>query len=148
MEENKYPINEIQKKGLMLIVKALSKKYKFIKGIELIDEYEKYNNLLFVNIIMDYSEFAKTYNYYTKKLTYTRIASTGISSFMSRDAESWIGSTDDAIYEEIKLIREEIERTLNNYYSSLPSEYQATYVTSWNDVRVRELAISQYIDVE
>jgi len=148
-EERYFPINESQKKGIEFISRAMSKKFKFIKGIELFHNYTQYENLLFVDVIMDYAEFAKTYNYYTKKLSFggtTR--SSSLSAYMSRDEESWMGPTEDDIYNEILVIRNSIGTTLESYYNSLPPEYQATYVTSWGDTQIRYPSISEYIDVE
>ncbi len=150
MEEERYhPINDTQKKGIEFISRAMSKKYKFIKGIELFHNYTQYENLLFVDVIMDYAEFAKTYNYYTKKLSYGGAPrSSSLSAYMSRDEESWMGPTEDDVYQEIKAIREEIDRTMDSYYRSLPPEYQATYVSSWGETELRPPVISEYIDVE
>lgn len=150
MEEERYhPINESQKKGIEFISRAMSKKFKFIKGIELFHNYAQYENLLFVDVIMDYAEFAKTYNYYTKKLTFggtTR--SSSLSAYMSRDEGSWSGPTEDDVYQEIRAIRDGIERTMDSYYRTLPPEYQATYVSSWGETELRTPVISEYIDVE
>lgn len=150
MEEERYhPITDMQKKGIEFISRAMSKKFKFIKGVELFHNYAQYQNLLFVDIIMDYSEFAKTYNYYTKKLSYGgRTRSSSLSAYMSRDAESWSGPTEDDVYQEIKSIREEIERTMDSYYRTLPPEFQASYVSSWGETELRTPVISEYIDVE
>ena len=142
-------ITDMQKKGIEFISRAMSKKYKFIKGVELFHNYAQYENLLFVDIIMDYAEFAKTYNYYTKKLSFggtTR--SSSLSAYMSRDAESWSGPTEDDVYREIRAIRDEIERTMDSYYRTLPPEFQATYVSSWGETELRTPVISEYIDVE
>jgi hypothetical protein len=148
MEDDKYPINETQKKGLEYVGRALNKKFKFIKGIELYENYEDYENLLFINVIMDYTEFAKTYNYYTKKLTYGKIRTRTISSYVSKDEESWFGPTDEKLYEEISLIRYNIEKTIDAYYNSLPQEYRAMYTSSWGDIYPRGLSVSEYVDVD
>jgi hypothetical protein len=149
MEEKNYPITEEQKKGIEFISRAMSKKFKFIKSIELFHNYADYENLLFVDVIMDYAEFAKTYNYYTKKLTYRgRTRSSSLSAYMSRDEKSWSEPTEEDVYNEIRAIRNDIESRLVAYYESLPPEYQATYVSSWGDTQVRGLSISEYIDVE
>ncbi len=45
-EERYFPINESQKKGIEFISRAMSKKFKFIKGIELFHKSitrKKYN---------------------------------------------------------------------------------------------------------
>ena len=149
-EERYYhPVTDEQKKGLEFISRAMSKKYKFIKSIELYDGYEQYENLLFVNVVMDYSEFAKTYKYYTKKLSYIgKIKSSSISPYMSRDEESWMGPTDDDLYYEIRSIRDDIDSSMNTYYSSLPPEYQATYKTPWGNTQIRYPSISEYIDID
>lgn len=149
MEEKYFPITEEQKKGIEFISRAMSKKFKFIKSIELFHNYADYDNLLFVDVIMDYAEFAKTYNYYTKKLTYRgRTRSASLSAYMSRDEKSWSEPTEEDVYNEIRAIRNDIESRLEAYYESLPPEYQATYVSSWGDTQVRGLSISEYIDVE
>ena len=149
MGEEGLLITDMQKKGIEFISRAMSKKYKFIKSVELFHNYAQYENLLFVDIIMDYAEFAKTYNYYTKKLSFGgRTRSSSLSAYMSRDAESWSGPTEDDVYQEIRAIRDEIERTMYSYYRNLPPEFQATYVSSWGETELRTPVISEYIDVE
>jgi len=52
MEEKELTPNEI--KGINLIVKSLKKKYNFIQGWEPDDEYMKYDNTLFIHLLVDY----------------------------------------------------------------------------------------------
>ena len=139
-------INQKQMRGIELLSKAMSRKFKFIKEVIPMSNYAKYENLLFVDVIMDYTEFAQMYNYFHKKLIGYRITSSTIAPYVSRDRESWTGPTDDEIYNNVKLIREDIERSLVAFYQSLPKEYQAFWITSWGDEVLREPAVSIYID--
>ena len=52
MEEKELTPNEI--KGINLIVKSLKKKYNFIQGWKPDDEYMKYDNTLFIHLLVDY----------------------------------------------------------------------------------------------
>ena len=52
MEEKELTPNEIR--GIDLIVKSLKKKYNFIQGWEPDDEYMKYDNTLFIHLLVDY----------------------------------------------------------------------------------------------
>ena len=54
MEEKELTPNEI--KGINLIVKSLKKKYNFIQGWEPDDEYMKYDNTLFIHLLVDYDK--------------------------------------------------------------------------------------------
>jgi hypothetical protein len=52
MEEKELTPNETR--GVDLIVKSLMKKYKFIQGWSIDDEYMKYDNTLFIHLLVDY----------------------------------------------------------------------------------------------
>jgi hypothetical protein len=54
MEEKELTPNEIR--GVDLIVKSLMKKYNFIQGWEPDDEYMKYDNTLFIHLLVDYDK--------------------------------------------------------------------------------------------
>jgi hypothetical protein len=54
MEEKELTPNEIR--GVDLIIKSLMKKYKFIQGWKPDDEYMKYDNTLFINLLIDYDK--------------------------------------------------------------------------------------------
>ena len=54
MEEKELTPNEI--KGINLIVKSLKKKYNFIQGWKPDDEYMKYDNTLFIHLLVDYDK--------------------------------------------------------------------------------------------
>ncbi len=133
----------MMKKILLVLALALGSEFAIAS------EPPRETKKICVDVIMDYAEFAKTYNYYTKKLSFggtTR--SSSLSAYMSRDEESWSGPTEDDVYQEIRAIREEIERTMDSYYRNLPPEYQATYVTSWGETELRAPVISEYVDID
>lgn len=54
MEEKELTPNETR--GVDLIVKSLKKKYNFIQGWEPDDEYMKYDNTLFIHLLLDYDK--------------------------------------------------------------------------------------------
>ena len=54
MEEKELSPDEIR--GVDLIVKALKKKYNFIQGWKPDDEYMKYDNTLFIHLLVDYDK--------------------------------------------------------------------------------------------
>mgnify|MGYP000645592452 CR=1 FL=1 len=45
--------NEKQIKGLDMVMRALAKQYKFVKGWQLDDKYEEYKYTLYIDMIID-----------------------------------------------------------------------------------------------
>jgi hypothetical protein len=141
----KISLNDKQIKGLNMLINAIKKKYKFIKGWELIHDHENYESVLFINLIMDFQEFADEYHYYLERLKYTKIDTTSLSPYMKKDNK-------EDTYEEIKKIRDEIEQNMTTLYQSLPEEYISHYkMTSSIDILngkqfPRNIMIAKYID--
>lgn len=144
MEEMKrYPMTEIQIKGVNMVIKAIMKRYDFIKGWELTQDYEKYENILFIDLIMDYQEFADKYNYYFKRLKFSRVKSYGIVPYIERSEDV----TDSDLETHVKQIRKDIEESINILYDSLPNEYKVFWrlENTTKDV-VRKIMVTNYLD--
>ena len=141
----KISLNDKQIKGLNMLINAIKKKYKFIKGWEPIHDHENYSSVLFINLIMDFQEFADTYHYYLERLKYMKIDTTSLSPYMKKDNK-------EDTYEEIKKIRDEIEQNMTTLYQSLPEEYISHYkMTSSIEILngkqyPRNIMIAKYID--
>ena len=141
----KISLNDKQIKGLNMLINAIKKKYKFIKGWEPIHDHENYSSVLFINLIMDFQEFADTYHYYLERLKYMKIDTTSLSPYMKKDNK-------EDTYEEIKKIRDEIEQNMTTLYQILPEEYISHYkMTSSIEILngkqyPRNIMIAKYID--
>ena len=142
-EKKKYPMSEIQVRGVNLVMKALMKRYEFIKGWEPNPQHENYDNILFIDIIMDYQEFADNYKYYFHRLKYSQVKSYGIVPYIERSQ----GVTDSDLENHVKKIREDIEESINILYQSLPDEYKYFWRLegSEKDI-VRLINVTNYID--
>lgn len=142
-EKKKYPMSEIQVKGVNLVIKAIMKRYEFIKGWEPYQHHENYENILFIDIIMDYQEFADNYKYYFRRLKYTQVISYGIVPYVERSE----GVTDSDLENHVKKIREDIEESINILYKSLPDEFKVFWRLegSEKDI-VRQISVTNYID--
>jgi hypothetical protein len=142
-DEKRYPMSEIQVKGVNMVIKALMKRYEFIKGWELTDEHENYENILFINIIMDYQEFADNHKYYFERLKYSKIKSYGIVPYVERTK----GVTDNELKNEVIQVRTDIEDSINIFYDSLPDEYKVFWRLEGTEKDiVRKIMVTNYID--
>jgi hypothetical protein len=128
------------------------KKYKFLKGWELYPDHGLYDSVIFINVIMDYQEFADTYKYYTEpnRYTFKRTASNPYT-YMGRDKKDYDSDymdKDKSVYYEIKLIKEDIERSTKELYHNLPEEFHSTFTTdSFPDKKhPRSIMITEFID--
>jgi hypothetical protein len=65
--------NEKQIKGLDMVIRALAKQYKFIKGWQLDDRYEEYKYTLYIDLIIDVNELAEQTNNYVKKNRFNKL---------------------------------------------------------------------------
>jgi hypothetical protein len=145
-------INDKQMRGIDMVIKAIMKKYKFIKGWELYPDHEQYDAVLFINVIMDYQEFADTYKYYTEPNRYTFKRTAGNpATYMGRDKKdyhSMYHEKDKSLYNEVKLIKEDIENTTKELYYNLPEEFHSTFSTNDYPDRKhpRSIMITEFID--
>ena len=145
-------INDKQMRGIDMVIKAIMKKYKFIKGWELYPDHEKYDSVIFINVIMDYQEFADTYKYYTEPNRYTFKRTAGNpATYMGRDKkdyDSMYYDKDKSLYEEVKLIKEDIENTTKELYYNLPEEFHSTFSTESfpESKHPRSIMITEFID--
>ena len=146
-------LNDKQIRGIEMVINAIKKKYKFIKGWELYPNHEQYDAVIFINVIMDYQEFADTYKYYTEpsKYRFSKRTASNPATYMGRDKkdyDSMYHEKDKSVYEEIKLIKGDIEDTTKELYRNLPEEFQSTFATdSYPDIQnTRSIMITEFID--
>lgn len=143
-------LNDKQIRGIDMVIKAICRKYKFIKDWELYEKHENYESVLFINLIMDYQEFADTYKYYTRRSKYHRISTSTIGAYMSKSEEDFDKPYDEknTLYHEISIIRTEIETSINELYNNLPDEFISYFnLNSLPDKpHPRKITVSDYID--
>jgi hypothetical protein len=146
-------LNDIQMRGVNMVIKAIMKKYKFIKGWELYPDHELYDSVIFLNVIMDYQEFADTYKYYTEPSTFKFIKRTASNpgTYMGRDKKDYHSDymdKDKSLYDEIRLIKEDIELSAKELYYNLPEEFHSNFSTDAFPDRKhpRSIMITEFID--
>ena len=143
-------LNDKQIRGVEMVIKAISRKYKFVKGWELYERNEKYESVLFINLIMDYQEFADTYKYYTRRNKHQRITTSSIAAYMSKSEEDFNKPYDEknTLYDEITNIRNEMEKSIKQLYDNLPEEFISHFYldSSPDKPHPRTIMISDYID--
>lgn len=143
-----------QIRGIDLSVKATSKKYPFIKGWRLSDDYKKYNSALYIFIIVDFDEVLKFYNkrwnpfwekimerdkYLDSALLLTFSDELDINKMNTPEGEKFMNES----YHETK----NIEKYINNLYKSLPEELKIkTYFHSSYIEEVNEHPTMIYIE--
>ena len=146
-----YKLNDKQLRGIQLVGKAIMKRYPFIKSVEPIPNQEEYDSMLFLNVVMDYQEFADNYKYFLQRFKYSKLSSSTISSYMYKDKEL---TQNEGLLEEIRDIRKDIEENLTLMYERLPEEFISTWTPKWDWVDKpqkplpRTLGIAEYIDTQ
>ncbi len=146
----KYKLNDKQLRGIELIGKAMTKLYPFIKSIKPIHNQDEYDSTLFINVIMDYQEFADNYKYFLMRFKYSKLHSSTISSYMFKDKEL---TQNEGLLEEIREIRKDIEDNLTLMYERLPDEFISTWTPDWEWTNKqqpfpRTLGVAEYIDTK
>lgn len=145
--------NDNQIKGIDLTIKAITKKYPFIKGWKFIDNYQKWKSSLYLNIIVDWFEVGKFYGkeikpYYEESIKNGEwIESSIIDSYMFKNpssTDSGFQEFFDKSYTESK----KISTLLNTIYSSLPSEFQImmTFKSSIDFFKDNIIPVELYIE--
>jgi hypothetical protein len=143
-------LNDKQLKGIDMVIRAIMKKYKFIKGWELYPDHEQYDSVIFLNVIMDYQEFADTYNYYIQPINWRRSASSP-ATYLGRDKEDYNKDyidKDKSLYQEIKSIKDDIENTIRELYTNLPQEFISTFFSDSNTKHPRYIMVSYFTDTD
>ena len=143
-------LNDKQIRGIEMVTNAIMKKYKFIKGWELYPDHEKYESTIFINVIMDYQEFADTYNYYIQPINWKRSASNP-ATYLGRDKEDYNKdyiNKDKSLYQEIKSIKDDIEITIRELYTNLPQEFISTFFSHSNTKHPRFIMVSDFTDTD
>ena len=111
--------NDKEIKGITLAVKSISKKYKFIKGWEFHKDYEIYQSVIFINLIIDLNDVKEQY------------PNIEIDDFWFRDGFDGTAiapyTIDDNRNDKIKNTTKKIKNNLNMLYSQLPEVYVKFY---------------------
>ena len=146
-------LNDKQIRGIDMVIKAIMKKYNFIKGWELYPEHENYESVIFIHVIMDYQEFADTYKYYTEpsKYNFIKRTSSNPATYMGRDKKDYHSQyheRDMSVYDEVRLIKEDIESSIKELYNNIPEDFQSTFATdAYPDIlHPRTIMVTEFID--
>ena len=141
MEEKELTPNEI--KGIDLIIKSLKKKYKFITGWSPDEDYQKYNNTLFLTLDIDMDKVSDYYGFRIRPL---------IKKFMEDKESEWFGrdisnptvfldlpdNNDEGYQSKVRM--NELSNTL---YKQLPEKLQRRYVyESFNGENIYPVVIN------
>ena len=116
-------------RGIELIVKALKKKYNFITGWSLENNYMEYNNTLFINLDVDIEKVSDYYGF--------RVRPT-IKKLMADKESDWYGRSlsnptvyldlpegnDDGYQSKVRM-----NDMANILYKQLPQQLQRTYTS-------------------
>ena len=123
-----------ERRGVDLVIKALKKKYNFIKGWNVDDEYREYNNTLFINLIVDLDKVSDYFG--------LRVRPTIKKLFDERQPE-WYGRDVYALtayleepqgYEEGYNTKQHMIELAQTLYKQLPPQLQRTYLYTYSDI--------------
>lgn len=121
--------NEI--KGVDLCVKGLKKKYTFITGWDTVEDYTKYNNVLFITITVDYYKLSDYYGLNIRE---------NMKWYMDKKDPEWWGNDFYSLLSYMDIpegselsydIRAQMNERLNLLYEALPEELQRTWVSEY-----------------
>ena len=127
MEAKELTPNEIR--GIDLIVKSLKKKYNFITGWDVEDDYMKYDNTLFIKLTIDSEKVSDYYGFRIRPI---------IKRLMDEKDDYWYGKSisNPTVYLDLpegndygyksKVHMNEIANTL---YKQLPEQLQRRYIS-------------------
>lgn len=121
--------NEI--KGVDLCVKGLKRKYTFITGWDTVEDYRKYNNVLFITLTVDYFKLSDYYGLNIRE---------NMKWYMEKNDPDWWGNDFYSLFSYMDLpegselsynIKVEMNDRLNLLYYSLPEELQRTWISDY-----------------
>jgi hypothetical protein len=99
---------------------------------------------------MDYQEFADTHNYYIQPVNWKRSASNP-ATYLGRDEEDYhkeYSIKDKTLYQEIKSIKDDIEKTIRELYTKLPQEFISTFFSHSDTKHPRYIMVSNFTDTD
>jgi len=111
-----------QERGVVLVIKAITKSFKFIKGGQVSENYEKYDGILFIDLLIDFFELAKLNNAeirpywvdYYEEYGKDMLRSTTLTSFV--DIEN---------FSKYYSLSNDVKNKLNTFYEFLPENMRA-----------------------
>ena len=141
-----------QIKGLAMSVKAVSKKFYFIKDWNFADDYERYSSIIYINLYVDMDLVSKYTGYEMKPVFKKMLAHT--PKELSGSLLMTFGESDDS--EELKKksllsvnIKEEIETSMNVVYEHhLPEELKIYYDLMGNKDTLIKIGIDNFIPIQ
>lgn len=120
--------NEKQIKGLDMVMRALAKQYKFVKGWQLDTRYEEYMYTLYIDLFIDINDLAEQTNNYINK---NRVGEKKGSSIFfaltpNKNGEPLEGFTPewDQFVDDSYEYGKEIRDKMNFLYIKLPYEFK------------------------
>ena len=145
---NKFTKTQIN--GIDITIKAASKKYPFIKGWRFDKDFEKYESLLYIDVIIDYNEMAEIYNdkiHPMYKDVSTPLNSSLFMFYLSKNpsfSEDQEGKDEyfDLMYGESMKVKNYVKFI----YENLPDEYAIYYPLSGSHFRCT-LMIDNFISI-
>jgi len=112
---------EMEMKGINLVVKALVKKFPFVTGWELSDRWDKYFNIIFINLIVDLEKVREYYNVDISNYWFDRWKSDEITD------TSYILSMANNNHLDNLAETNKIKEKLEELYSILPDDFSLFY---------------------
>jgi len=131
-ESTRTEFTEKEIEGITLIVKSLSKRYKFIKGWEFNEKYKKYKTFTLINIIIDLKGVLEQY------------PDVEISDFWFKngtDSITFVPFTNNIEQNEKFFdISKNVIKNVNMIYSKLPKEYIKYYEFKYDNVTTEAIS--------
>ena len=126
MENNELTPNEIR--GVDLVVKALTKKYKFILGWEPDKKYREYDNTLFIHLKINYNMVSDYFGIRIKPSIKARLNDKDYD-WWGRDLYSLTAFLDEPEgYDGGYDVKKQMSNLAKELYNRLPPQLQRTYV--------------------
>lgn len=148
-----------QIRGIELTVKSVSKKFPFIEGWKFAPDFEKYDAHLYIDLIIDYEDFAKFYNseihpkYKNKTFDILPKVSIPFSFLSTNPFAHWDSQEWKDFFEDSYSKNQKIKNMIFETYESLPDEFCIFYpikkyypYEGVTEIKCH-LSVNDYIDV-
>lgn len=142
-----HDLTEKQLRGLDLIVKGTSKKFPFINGWSLADDYRNYRATLYIDLYIDYPKMAEFLGYKIHSSVMKRyldgkleLSSSSLSPFLATLEDEyplWGEEKQTEIFEAGYELHVKIKEMLNKLYNNLPDDYVLTYETTFSTTETK-----------
>lgn len=116
------------RKGFDLTIKSLKRKYNFVLGWEVVDNFDEYDNVSFIDIAIDYDKVSDYFGVPIRPFAKEQLKERN-PEYIGRTLFSLDGYLTSPVgWEESRNTKKQMEKWCEFFYKQLPPEYQRHYL--------------------